>query len=589
MQTKIKILRKKNGSSLIEVLIGVLLLTMFAFSLYTSLIYILNVLSRTSGIIAIHSILTERIEFIKNLNYADVGVVGGVPNGIIPATETYIRDDRTIVLSFYVRNIDDPFDGTIGGTPNDTAPSDYKLIEIHGICTGCPNGTVEDMVIRVSPKGLENSTGNGALFINVFDSSGLALNDANVKIANNLVTPHILINDITDADGFLRIVDTPTSTEGYEITVTRPGYSTDNTTSPTDPDNPNPLKPYATVASGQITSISFAIDALGSYSMSTTDYLCKPVGNVDYNLKGTKLIGTSPDISKFSTSSETSTLGSASHSLEWDNYVLNWTDLNNIISGVTPFGSSTFTVSPSVAISRKYIVASSTPKSLLITVVESGTSALINNATVTLTKGGTIYTATTGMATVSETDWSANNFTDKSQIDTDTNPGAFAMTLSGGIYSTSSVSWIISKTIDFGSTAVPKFFSFNPVVQPDLTLIQYQIASNNDNSSWNFIGPDGTSDSFYTGDSIISSEHNNKRYLRYKFYLSTQDEFQTPIVTGLTISFSGGCVPGHQYLFGGLSSGTYDISVDKAGYNSYSSTIDVSNNTEEFIVIMTPN
>ncbi|MDP1689009.1 MAG: hypothetical protein Q8L47_02670 [bacterium] len=589
MQKVFNMLRQNRGSSLIEVLIGVMLLVMFAFSLYTSLVYVLNILSRTAGISAIHSILTERVEFIKNLNYADIGIVSGVPSGILPSEETYVRDDRTIKLTFFVRNIDDPFDGTIGGTPNDTAPSDYKLVELHGICTTCPVGTQEELTVRIAPKGLENSTGNGALFINVFNASGVALKDAEVTIINSSTTPPISISDITDLDGYLRIVDTPTSTEGYKISVTKAGYSTDITYSPDNPDNPNPLKPYATVASGQITSISFAIDALSTFAFTTTDYLCKPIANVNYDLDGTKLIGTVPDIKKYATSSKTSATGLASHLLEWDDYTLDWTDANYIISGLTPFGSSTFTLSPNSSISRKYIVGSSTPKSLLVTVIESATSALINETSITLTKDGLVYVATSGITEVSDTDWSSNNYTDKNGIDTNTNPGSFTMESSGGIYPTSTTSWLTSRTFDFGSTTIPKFFSFNPVSQPNQTTLQFQIASNNDNSTWNYLGPNGTNGTYYAQDSIISSDHESKRYLRYQAYLSTLDELQTPIVTGLTISFSGGCVPGHQALFSGLTSGPYDLLVEKSGYSIFSSTVNVSNNTQEVVTVLTPN
>ena len=118
------------------------------------------------------ALLAEKLELVRNLPYEDVGVTGGIPSGVLPYSTTTIRNGQTFTLITTVRNIDDPFDGTLGGSPNDTAPADYKLVEISAICQNCSQQTPVILSTIVAPKQLEGASQNGALFIQVFDSNG---------------------------------------------------------------------------------------------------------------------------------------------------------------------------------------------------------------------------------------------------------------------------------------------------------------------------------------------------------------------------------------------------------------------------------
>ena len=71
--------------------------------------------------------------------------------------------------------------------------------------------------------------------------------------------------------------------------------------------------------------------------------------------------------------------------------------------------------------------------------------------------------------------------------------------------------------------------------------------------------------------------------------MSTEDENATPEINGVTIYFSGGCVPTHQKFFDNLDSGTYDLLVQKSGYEDNNSSISVNNDTQEVVIVMTPN
>jgi hypothetical protein len=157
------------------------------------------------------------VETVRNMRYEDVGTVGGVPAGKIPQVQNVTVGSVTYALHTYVRNIDDPFDGTLGGTPNDTAPADYKMVEFQVTCDACTRYNLIRMSTYVAPKNLESTSKRGNLFIRVFDAGGHAISGATVHVSNSTVTPLIDLTDITNVDGMLQLVDTATSSAGYRI------------------------------------------------------------------------------------------------------------------------------------------------------------------------------------------------------------------------------------------------------------------------------------------------------------------------------------------------------------------------------------
>lgn len=66
--------------------------------------------------------------------------------------------------------------------------------------------------------------------------------------------------------------------------------------------------------------------------------------------------------------------------------------------------------------------------------------------------------------------------------------------------------------------------------------LRFQVATNNDNATWDYIGPDGTVNSYYTTSGTqLHSSHNNNQYIRYKAYLQTADGGFTPTVYDVAI------------------------------------------------------
>lgn len=70
------------------------------------------------------------------------------------------------------------------------------------------------------------------------------------------------------------------------------------------------------------------------------------------------------------------------------------------------------------------------------------------------------------------------------------------------------------------------------------TGIKLQIASNSNNATWNFLGPDGTAGSFYENSSTdIWSGHDGNRYIKYKAFLNTSQQGKTPVLNKVSIGY----------------------------------------------------
>ncbi len=258
--------KKQSGFSLIEILISVALITVLTLSIYDLSIYSIKVTANNKYRLAATAIADRKIEQIRNLPYDKIGTTNGIVEGVIPDNETVTDNNGVFYVNTYVQYIDDPFDGTLGGTPNDLLPNDYKAVRVRVSWNG-PFGTrYVEAFTNVSPKGLETDIGGGTLVVLVFNADGDPIEKANVHIENNLLNPVINFDAETDSNGQLILPGAKPSIEGYEITVTKPGYSL-SSTSPRTAANPNPTKPHATVIEGSKTEISFAIDLLSNLTI----------------------------------------------------------------------------------------------------------------------------------------------------------------------------------------------------------------------------------------------------------------------------------------------------------------------------------
>ncbi len=568
------------GFTLIEVIVGVVIFAGVGSAIYSTYLQLSKLSLKSRLMTQATAIASEYLEIVRNLPQTQVGIEGGLPAGVLPAWQTISRDGKNWQVHYVIRNVDDPFDGVIGGTPNDTAPADYKLVVVEVSCLSCDNFITQQLSTQVAPKFLETTGDNGALFIQVVNANGQPVPGANIHVENNILVPSLTIDDTTNNDGMLQLVDVPPATESYHIVATKTGYTQDQTYPPGDPDNPNPSQPDATVVSGQVTHVTLIIDQLSQLTINSLTLTCAAVPYVDFNLKGNKLIGTEPNVLKYDQDLTTNAAGNLTVSnLDWDSYYASLLGDTYDLLGTIPL--MPLNLAPNSSQDLKLVVQAAHPHSLHVVVRDTATQLPLSGASVKVTKPGTEEIKLTGRGYLRQTNWKGGSgqenfidetkyFSDDGNIETNNPVGELKLVKHGNSYEISGE--LISSTFDTGAASNFTTIEWQPGDQPPETgeaPIRFQLATNNDNTTWNFIGPDGTAATYYTtSGQPVSAAHNGDRYLRYRVFLSTADDGYTPNLSDIAITFVSGCVPPGQAYFTGLSSAVYDLEISLAGYET---------------------
>lgn len=588
---KYKLKINSRGFSLVEIILASATFAIIVVSIYSGFSSLSALIAMSRDKVVATNLLNEQFEIIRNLPFAEIGLVQGVPNGVLLATSTVIRDNREFFISRTVRNIDDPFDGTIGGNPNDLSPADYKMVEISISCDLCKNFKVTQMNAYFSPKNLETASTNGALFVRVFDANGVPVPQANVSIVNS--NAGLNINETTDNNGNLQIVDAPPGQNAYRIVVTKSGFTTDRTYA-TSSANPNPVKPDVTVLLQQVTQTSFVIDRVSTINVYSRDLQCNPVPNVDFSISGSKLIGTNPNVLKWSGNFSTDSSGlRILQNIEWDLFTFVPQGTESLI-GINP--SSPFAVLPNAVQNVDMIFAEGIPNNLLVSVFDSVNNLPLSGVSLTLSQGSFSANQVTGRGYMEQTDWSlgpgqANYEVDEmywvqdGNIDTSSPAGELKLVKILGDYVASGS--LTSSIFDTGTTSNFSSIVWRPIDQPPQTgsnSVRFQIATASDNTAtttWVYLGPDGTNSTYYTvSNNNINPIHNGDRYFRYKIYLGTDASNRTPNISSVAVTYTSECVPPGQASFSGLSHGNHKLLLEKAGYQTQEYDVNIITNDE---------
>ncbi|MFH1236589.1 MAG: carboxypeptidase-like regulatory domain-containing protein [Parcubacteria group bacterium] len=153
--------------------------------------------------------------------------------------------------------------------------------------------------------------------------------------------------------------------------------------------------------------------------------------------------------------------------------------------------------------------------------------------------------------------------------------------------------WLESSSLDTGGQSTYSTIQWNPQSQPEAAgpnVIGFQVATNDDDATWNYLGPDGTAGTYYRiANETVSDVHTNHRYLRYKVFLHTDTVAANPTLTDFSIIYTNLCLPPGQVFFSSLPvNGDYTVTVDHPGYQQAVQTVSVDGNTQ-VIIFLTPN
>ncbi len=329
---------RPKGFTLVETLVALGVLGIFFAAVSVILqIIITNVSDSRVRSVAL-SLAQQKMEIIRNMPYANIGTTGGIPNGPILQTEVIPINGQNFSITTSIAYIDDPFDGE---APIDLLNTDYKRTRVEISWGGdFPARFPVSLVSNIAPKGVESSAGGGTLYLKVFNSNGLPVSNATVKVDNTSANPNIHIQTLTNSNGLVVLPGAPACQNCYQISVTKTGFSTDRTYSQSEV--ANPLQPYASVLESQVTQVSFAIDsmaslAVNSYGSESSGF--PPVSNVFFKLLGNKIIGYDTQdepVYKYSYSTNTGGGTVTISGLEWDTYTIDFTSSAHLLAGSNP-------------------------------------------------------------------------------------------------------------------------------------------------------------------------------------------------------------------------------------------------------------
>jgi hypothetical protein len=167
----------KKGVTAMETLIGIGLVSVIVMTVYSSLIGAMNNATESRKRTGALALANEKMEFIRNLEYNEIGTIQGIVPGLLYSSEKVSKNNCAYNIKTEVRYIDDLADGV---APFDLINNDYKQVHVE-VDWGVPEKSVSLYSVFV-PNGLETNIHSGTLSINVIDSTGVPVPAVSVEI-----------------------------------------------------------------------------------------------------------------------------------------------------------------------------------------------------------------------------------------------------------------------------------------------------------------------------------------------------------------------------------------------------------------------
>lgn len=401
----------RSGFTLVETLVAIAVLSIVLVSAALMMRNATTFIGEARARAQAASIAQDRIELAHNVSFTDLGTVGGIPAGTLPQNETVSIGALNFQVYTSVVYIDDPFDGE---APIDTLPIDYKRVRVEVSWSG-PYASRLPLVIwtDIAPKGLEFMPGAGTLSVLVFNAQGEAVENAQVHIEAEGVTPAVDLDAYTDTFGRVILPGAQICIDCYQITVSRSGYTTDRTYGTEEV--VNPAKPHLSVLEGQVSEVSFALDQVSAVTIRAVRPAAQNYGGfagVQVRIRGTKEIGRTVSDEPVYKVNQTAVTGfggqTVVNGLEWDTYTIELPVGSSVdYAGSWPF--SPLTLTPGQSAIYSMVVVPATPHSLLVRITDN-LGAPLASAAATLINPGNGQIASRSAGLTGTPDWSQVHF-----------------------------------------------------------------------------------------------------------------------------------------------------------------------------------
>jgi hypothetical protein len=251
----------QRGISLIEALIMAGLLVLFFGGLIGAFRGIFIIITDSKAKQTALTIAMETIESVRSLDYAIVGTISGIPAGPIPQVSTTTQNGVTFTTRTLIEFIDDPADG-LGALDGNGVVTDYKKATVAVEWSGRTGERTIQFSTSVTPPTIESFVGGGTLRVNVFDATMTPVSGASVRLVNTSISPSIDTIRTTALNGEVLFSGAPTAS-GYEVFVTKAGYTSDQTYVVT-PTLTNPISSPVTIVDANVTTATFFIDEVST-------------------------------------------------------------------------------------------------------------------------------------------------------------------------------------------------------------------------------------------------------------------------------------------------------------------------------------
>lgn len=260
--------RERRGFTLIELLVTIAVFGLVFGGLIASIQFTMKLISISKAKTSALSLANERLEYIRSLTYNSIGTVSGIPSGPIPQNSTTTLNGITFHERVLIRYVDSPDDGT-GASDVNGILADYKEVKVEYSWPSTTGTSTIFLLTNIVPEGIETTAGGGTLTVNVFDAGVQPVQGASVQVRNDTTTSTINTTQFTNANGVAMFSGAPAAAN-YEITVTKAGYSTDQTYEATTT-NPNPATPHVAVVESTVSTMNFQIDELSNLLVRTIE------------------------------------------------------------------------------------------------------------------------------------------------------------------------------------------------------------------------------------------------------------------------------------------------------------------------------